>query len=165
MMSVFSKNSLRGYRVLLVAPLVAFVGVSPIAAEDFPEGAGKTLIMRSCGQCHSTDQIARQKKSEPEWQATVVRMAGRGAKVTGEETDTIVKYLATNFVKLEDATKVNINKAASKDLLVLGFTADEANLIIEYRGRHGDYRDWADLLQIYGVNGEKAEAAKDKMSY
>jgi DNA uptake protein ComE-like DNA-binding protein len=160
-MSVFSKNWLRGAMV----PLVALVGVAPISAEDFPEGAGKTLIMRSCGQCHSTDQIARQKKSEPEWQATVVRMAGRGAKVTGEETDTIVKYLAANFMKVEDASKVNINKAAAKDFLVLGFTAEEANLIIDYRTRHGDFRDWADLLQIYGVNGEKAEAAKDKMSF
>jgi len=160
-MNVFSQNWLR----VALVPLVAVVSVSPIAAEDFPDGAGKVLIMRSCGQCHSTDQIARQKKSEPEWQATVVRMAGRGAKVTGDETDTIVKYLATNFAKVEDLSKVNINKAATKDFVTLGFTAEEGNLIIEYRGRHGDFRDWADLLQIYGVNGEKAEAAKDKMSY
>jgi DNA uptake protein ComE-like DNA-binding protein len=160
-MSVLSKNWLRGVMI----PLVALVGVSPISAEDFPEGAGKTLIMRSCGQCHSTDQIARQKKSEPEWQATVVRMAGRGAKVTGDETDTIVKYLAANFLKAEDASKVNINKAAAKDFVPLGFTPDEGALIVEYRTKHGDYRDWADLLQIYGVAGEKAEAAKDKMSF
>src|ERR1035438_4888871 len=47
-------------------PLLTLFGLSasPARAEDFPEGAGKTIIMRSCGACHSTDQIARQKKSE-----------------------------------------------------------------------------------------------------
>ncbi len=137
----------------------------PASAQDFPEGAGKTLIVRSCGQCHPTDQIARQKKSETDWQATVVRMAGRGAKVTSEETDTIVKYLAANFAKLEDATKVNVNKADTKALTGLGFTDKEADAIIDYRTRHGDFRSWADMLQIYGVDGEKAEAAQGKMSF
>jgi competence protein ComEA len=144
---------------------MSLVWVLPAGAEDFPEGAGKTLILRSCGQCHSTDQIARQKKSEADWQSTVVRMAGRGAKVTSEESDTIVKYLAANFAKVEDLSKTNINKAEAKDLITLGFTDKEADAIIDYRTRHGDFRNWADLLQIYGVDGEKAEAAKDKMSF
>jgi DNA uptake protein ComE-like DNA-binding protein len=149
--------------MLGLLPLAIFA--LPAAADDFPEGAGKVLIMRSCGQCHTTDQIARQKKSEADWQATVVRMAGRGAKVTGDETDVIVKYLYASFPKLEDSSKTNVNKATVKDLVPLGFTEAEGAAIIEYRGRHGDFRSWADLLQIYGVDGEKAEAAKDKMAF
>ena len=148
-------------------PLVALFGLSalPARAEDFPDGAGKVIIMRSCGACHSTDQIARQKKSEEDWQATVVRMAGRGAMVTTDEVNTVVKYLATNFAKVVDASKVNVNKASAKDLTKLGFTDSEAAAILDYKGRHGDFRQWADLLQIYGVDGEKAEAAKDKMEF
>jgi DNA uptake protein ComE-like DNA-binding protein len=148
-------------------PLAALFGIFAMTAnaEDFPDGAGKVIIMRSCGACHSTDQIARQKKSEEDWQATVVRMAGRGAAVTTDEVNTVVKYLAVNFAKVVDASKVNVNKAAAPDLVKLGFTDTEAAAIIEYRGRHGDFRQWADLLQIYGVDGEKAEAAKDKMEF
>jgi DNA uptake protein ComE-like DNA-binding protein len=149
--------------LLGLLPLAIFA--LPASADDFPEGPGKVLIMRSCGACHTTDQIARQKKSESDWQATVVRMAGRGAKVTGDETDVIVKYLNASFPKLEDSSKTNVNKATAKDLMPLGFTDAEAAAIIEYRGRHGDFRSWADLLQIYGVDGEKAEAAKDKMAF
>jgi len=138
----------------------------PVLAQDgFPEGAGKTLIMRSCGSCHPTDQIARQKKTESDWQATVVRMAGRGAKVNSEETDTIIKYLAANFAKVEDTSKTNVNKAATKDLVAIGFTDKEAEAIIDYRTRHGEFRQWADLLQIYGVDGEKCESLQEKMTF
>ena len=135
MISLRSKITLQS---ALALGLFSLVFALPASAQDFPEGAGKTLILRSCGQCHPTDQIARQKKSEPDWQATVVRMAGRGAKVTSEETDTIIKYLAVNFAKLEDATKVNVNKADAKALLGLGFTDKEAEAIIDYRTRHGE---------------------------
>ena len=157
--------SLLTIRTALPLAALSFICVLPAMAEDFPDGEGKTLIMRSCGVCHPTDQIARQKKSQPDWQATVVRMAGRGAKVTSDETDTIVKYLAANFAKVEDASKININKATAKDFVALGFTEKEGEAIIDYRTRHGEFRNWADLLQIYGVDGEKAEAAQDKMSF
>ena len=134
-------------------------------AEDFPEGPGKVIIMRSCGKCHSTDQIARQQKTEENWQATVVRMAGRGADVTTDEVNVVVKYLAANFLKVADSSKTNINKASAKDLVTLGFTDSEAAAIIDYKTRHGDFRLWADMLQIYGVDGEKCEALKDKMEF
>ena len=44
-------------------------------------------------------------------------------------------------------------------------TATEAAAIIDYKTRHGDFRLWADMLQIYGVDGEKCEALKDKMEF
>jgi DNA uptake protein ComE-like DNA-binding protein len=148
-------------------PLLSLLALSPATAraEDFPDGPGKVIIMRACGKCHSTDQIARQQKTEENWQATVVRMAGRGADVTTDEVNVVVKYLAANFLKVADSSKTNINKASAKDLVTLGFTDSEAAAIIDYKTRHGDFRLWADLLQIYGVDGEKCEALKDKMEF
>ena len=148
-------------------PLLSLLAVSTtnVHAEDFPEGPGKVIIMRACGKCHSTDQIARQQKTEENWQATVVRMAGRGADVTTDDVTVVVKYLSTNFAKVADSSKTNINKASAKDLVALGFTASEADAIIDYKTRHGDFRLWGDLLQIYGVDGEKCEALKDKMEF
>lgn len=148
-------------------PLLSLLALSAVTAraEDFPDGPGKVIIMRACGKCHSTDQIARQQKTEENWQATVVRMAGRGAEVTTDEVNVVVKYLSANFLKVADATKVNVNKASAKDLVALGFTDSEAAAIIDYKTRHGDFRLWADLLQIYGVDGEKCESLKDKMEF
>jgi DNA uptake protein ComE-like DNA-binding protein len=148
-------------------PLLGLLALSAPAAraEDFPDGPGKVIIMRSCGKCHSTDQIARQQKTEENWQATVVRMAGRGADINADDINVLVKYLSANFLKVADATKVNVNKASAKDLVGLGFTDSEAAAILDYKGRHGDFRLWADMLQIYGVDGEKCEALKDKMEF
>jgi len=160
------KLRIKNWTLAGTLPLLGLLTLSATAhAEDFPEGPGKVIIMRACGQCHSTDQIARQQKTEENWQATVVRMAGRGAAVTTDEVNVVVKYLATNFAKVADASKTNVNKADAKQLMGLGFTESEANAILEYKTRHGDYRQWADLLQVYGVDGEKAEAAKDKMEF
>ena len=162
-MKLRAANRILGGAVPLLGLLT--LCAAAVRAEDFPEGPGKVIIMRACGKCHSTDQIARQQKTEENWQATVVRMAGRGAEVTTDEVTTVVKYLATNFAKVADASKTNVNKATAKDLMGLGFTESEAAAIIDYKTRHGDYRQWADLLQVYGVDGEKAEAAKDKMEF
>src|SRR5258708_13142312 len=105
-------------------PLLALFGLYavPARAEDFPEGTGKVIIMRACGVCHSTDQIARQKKSEEDWQATVVRMAGRGAAVTTDEVTTVVKYFAANFSKVLHSTKGNFHKPTPKHLISLAST-------------------------------------------
>ncbi len=148
-------------------PLLSLLALSTatVRAEDFPDGPGKVIIMRACGKCHSTDQIARQQKTEENWQATVVRMAGRGADVSTDDVNVLVKYLSANFLKVADASKTNVNKASAKDLIALGFTDSEAAAIIDYKTRHGDFRLWADMLQIYGVDGEKCEALKDKMEF
>jgi DNA uptake protein ComE-like DNA-binding protein len=36
---------------------------------------------------------------------------------------------------------------------------------VNYRERHGTFREWGELLAIYGVDGRKIEAAKDRMSF
>ncbi len=40
-----------------------------------------------------------------------------------------------------------------------------AGAIVKYRESHGDFRVWGDLLVIYGVDGRKIEAAKDRMTF
>ncbi len=93
-------------------------------------------------------------------------MATKGVPGTAEQFDAIAAYMAKNFGKTEDATKINVNKAKADDLeKVIGLTPDEAKALIGFRDRHGDFREWGDMLVIYGVDGAKIEAAKDKMSF
>ena len=62
--------------------------------------------------------------------------------------------------------KLNVNKATAQDIAErLGLTPDEANAVVDYRQRHGTFREWGELLAIYGVDGRKIEAAKDRMSF
>jgi len=81
--------------------------------------------------------------------------------VKQSERDTIVEYLAKNF-----PARANVNKADAKEIAErLGLSAAEAEAIIKYRDRRGNFRTWGDLLVIYGVDGTKIESLQDKMSF
>lgn len=136
------------------------------AAKVMPEGAGKAIILRECTACHLPSHFTQYRHTDEEWQAIVGRMGQRVKSATREELDTIQKYLASNYPKVQDAGKVNINKAAAAELAArLSLTSAEAEAIVQYRQRHGDFKEWGELLAIYGVDGYKIEAAKDRMSF
>ena len=144
---------------ILLVPAFAF------AADELPEGAGREVIAKHCNGCHQGVALARYQKTHEEWDSIVTRMGQRTA-ASREELSTLTDYLAANFPKVDDPTKVNMNKAAAKEMVErLGLTDKEADAIIAYRERHGNFRTWGDLLVIYGVDGAKIEALQDKLSF
>jgi len=131
-----------------------------------PEGPGKQVILRECTACHLPDHFTRFQHTPEEWQAIVVRMGTRVRSATREELDQVQKYFATNYPKVDVAGKLNINKATAQEIQTqLGLTAAEAAAVVQYRQQHGTFREWGELLAIYGVDGLKIEAAKDRMSF
>jgi competence protein ComEA len=141
--------------------LASFAG-----AAELPEGAGKDIILRACTRCHKAEDIPSYKHTKDEWPLIVDRMVGRGAAVAADERELLVSYLAKNLVKEVDPTKINVNKATAKELETgLDLTAKEAEAIVGYRERNGNFRAWGELLVIYGVDGRKIQAAKDRMSF
>ncbi len=145
--------------VLLISPA--------LAQKDFPDGPAKEYITRICLQCHEPSQLLGQRKSESDWRATIQRMSQKGIAAPAEQYDAITAYMIKNFPKTEDATKINMNKATADQIVAagLGLTLDEAKALVAYREKHGDYREWGEMLVVYGVDGRKLEAAKDKMSF
>ncbi len=123
---------------------------APAAAENaMPEGPGKQIILRECTACHLPDHFTKYRHSNEEWTAIVIRMGTRVRSATKEELDTVQKYLATNFPKVEDASKLNVNKANAEDISArLGLTLDEAKALVDYRQQHGTFREWGELLAI-----------------
>lgn len=142
---------------------------APARAESssvMPEGPGKQIILRECTACHLPDHFTKYRHTNEEWQAIVIRMGQRVHSATKEELDTVQNYLATNYPKVDDAGKLNMNKATAQEIAArLDLTPDEARAVIEYREQHGTFREWGELLAIYGVDGRKVEAAKDRMSF
>ena len=136
------------------------------AAKAMPEGPGKQIILRECTACHLPDHFVKYQHTNEEWQSIVVRMGTRVRSATKDELETVQKYLATNFPKVQDATKLNVNKATVKDIETrLSLTPEEAAAVVDYRSRHGEFREWGDMLAIYGVDGQKIFAAKERMSF
>ena len=147
--------------------LVSLLLVLPaFAQKDFPDGAAKEYVNKICLQCHQPAQLLSQRRTEDDWKKTIARMATKGVSAPAEQFDAIAVYMAKNFGKEEDTSKLNINKAKAEDIAaVLGLTPDEARAVVTYRDKHGEYREWGDILVVYGVDGLKIEAAKDKMTF
>ena len=147
------------FSLLLISPALA-------QQKDFPEGQAKEYVTKICLQCHEPSQLLDQKRSEADWKATVARMALKGVAAPAEQYDAVAAYMAKYFGKTEDATKINMNKATAEQIVaVIGLTPEEAKALVTYRETHGDYREWGEMLVVYGVDGRKLEAAKDKMSF
>lgn len=152
------------FRSVLCAGVV-LCALPLFAADELPEGAGKDIIAKHCSGCHPGPALSRYQKTRDDWEAIVARMGQRTA-ATRDELDTLADYLATNFPKVDDPSKVNMNKADAKEMVDrLGLTEKEASAIVAYRERRGNFRAWGDLLVIYGVDGTKVEALQGKMSF
>jgi competence ComEA-like helix-hairpin-helix protein len=138
---------------------------SAFAAGELPEGAGKQVIQQHCAGCHPGAALSGYQKTREDWEAIVVRMGQRTA-ASRDELTTLADYLATNFPKVDDPNKVNVNKADAKEISErLGLTMKEGEAIVAYRERRGVFHSWGDLLVIYGVDGTKIEAVQDKISF
>jgi len=61
---------------------------------------------------------------------------------------------------------VNVNKAAAKDLESdLGITTAEAAAIVKYRTDKGNFKEWADLAKVQGLDVKKIEPIKTRIIF
>jgi virginiamycin B lyase len=84
-------------------PLIAAAllgAVLPAAAQqpgqDFPDGAGKSIVLSVCGNCHDLNRLTA--GYTPDGWRTVVRMMQNfGAPIPGDQVATITEYLTKSF--------------------------------------------------------------------
>ena len=77
------------FACLGTAVLLAAWGCSAAPVAD-----GATLLNTRCSSCHSPERGRTARKSRDQWEQTVTRMIGKGAKVAGAEKIVLVDYLA-----------------------------------------------------------------------
>ncbi len=150
------------------AVLVLSLSLIPLSfGQDLPAGPGRETLKKVCTQCHDIDSVPRLRYSRADWTNLVFSMKDMGADATSAELDEIIDYLAKNFGKGEAAAKkVNVNTAAASGLETgLGLTAKESELIVQYRGKNGNFKDLSGLLKVEGVDAGKVQAAKDKIEF
>jgi len=82
--------------------------------------------------------------------------------VSDSDVAIIVNYLATNFPPV----KVNVNKAASKELQEgLELKAAEADAIVRYREQKGNFKTLDDLKKVPGIDAVKIESKRDLLEF
>jgi competence protein ComEA len=58
---------------------------------------GATLLEQRCSVCHPSARPKSKQKTSEQWDATVTRMMGKGAKLTPEEKQILVDYLSRTY--------------------------------------------------------------------
>ena len=143
------------------------------AQSKLPDGPGKALVERTCKKCHTIETITRARLTPERWGEVVDDMISRGAEGTDEEFDQMVEYLAKNFgrgkapaagAKTAASQKISVNKANATELAAgLGLSAEDAEAIVHYREKNGDFKEWQDLKKVPGIDSKKIEDNKDRL--
>ena len=135
--------------ILLLASLI----------QELPEGPGKKEVLTLCRECHDLDTVIAENRTKEGWKKTVAKMGERGAEGTDEQFDAVIAYLAKNF------GRINVNKAPAEEIVAdLGFSAKEAEAIVQYREKNGPYKAWRDLTNVEGLDAARVEAKKDHIA-
>jgi len=81
---------------LLLCLAVTF-GLAGICAAAAPTEDGTVLLEKRCSVCHPSERPKTAKKTPEQWEATVTRMIGKGAKLTADEKKVLVDYLSKTY--------------------------------------------------------------------
>jgi len=66
--------------------------VAPATTAD-----GEALLNDRCTKCHNLNRVKSEKNTADEWNRVVSSMVSKGAKLTGEEQQVLVDYLAKTY--------------------------------------------------------------------
>ena len=128
-----------------------------------PAGPGRDTLIRVCSTCHSPENVIANGQDRAGWEDTINKMAGFGATGTDDEFTQILDYLVKNFPA---DGPVNVNKATSALLQSgLGLTAAEADAVIAYRKKNGDFKTIDDLKKVPDLDAKKVDAKKDHLAF
>jgi len=145
--------------------LLSAIAVAPVwAQDDLPEAPGKPVTARICTGCHGAEMFAGYHKSADDWDRTITTMTEKGLSISDADYTAVLDYLSKNLGPLPP--KVNINKAAAADLArVLGITTAQAEAIVAYRTKNGNFKDLDGVKKVDGVDGAAIDAKKASIDF
>ena len=144
-----------------VAPVCAQQPAQQQQYSELPAGEGKDTLIRVCSKCHSPDNVIANGQAREGWENTITKMAGFGAVGTDDEFTAILDYLVKNF-----PAAINVNKATAAQLESgLGLSTAEAEGVIQYREKNGDFKTIDDLKKVPDLDAEKLDAKKARLAF
>jgi competence protein ComEA len=130
---------------------------------ELPAGPGKDTLIRVCSSCHSPDNVLANGQDRAGWENTITKMAGFGAQGTDEDFTEILDYLVKNFPA---NAPINVNKATAAQLETgLGFSSTEAEAVIKYREKNGDFKTADDLKKVPDLDVKKVDDKKARLAF
>jgi competence protein ComEA len=141
------------------------IAVAPIwAQDDIPEAPGKATTVRVCTACHGAEMWSGSHKTGDDWDRTITTMTEKGLAISDADYATVLDYLSKNLGPM--LPKVKINSASAADLeKALGITTKQAEAIVAYRTKNGDFKDLDSVKKVEGIDGSVIDAKKDRIAF
>lgn len=103
-------------------------------------------------------------QSREGWEAEITKMAGLGAAASDEEFTEILDYVTKNFPPT--TAKVNVNKASVSEIEEqLGLSTKQAEAIVAYREKNGDFKTLDDLKKVPDIDAKEFDVRKNRISF
>lgn len=84
-------------RGLMLGLAIGFVLSTIEVPLAWAQDDGATLLEQRCSVCHPSARPKSKQKTPEQWDATVTRMMGKGAKLSPEEKQLLVDYLSKTY--------------------------------------------------------------------
>lgn len=127
---------------------------APLQAEP-PEN-----FRRVCIRCHTSDRVVQGRRFRAQFEELIEQMVARGAIVNDEDYEVIIKYLVTEF------GRVDVNKAPAAELAeVLHLEAADAEAIVAARKTAGRFADFTALVAAPGVPVDVLTRRRDALFF
>jgi competence protein ComEA len=142
-----------------VAALLA-MSVAVSSQDRFPDGPGRTDVMKVCSGCHDAEIILANLKTPGEWNETLQNMAAQGAEATPDQWKLIERYIDVHFAM------VMVNKAPADEIqLALDVTPEVAAALVKYRQDNGPFKTIDDVKKVPGIDAAKVAAATSRVVF
>jgi competence ComEA-like helix-hairpin-helix protein len=145
--------------------LIFLAGIMTGAAQQLPDGPGKSELEKKCTQCHELSRSISLRQDRDGWSQTMSKMAAFGMKSSDEENALVLSYLTVHFPP-EDLPPVNVNKAPAIELEArLSLRRSQAAALISYRKTHGAFKSLEDLRKVPLLDFDLVESKKDRIVF
>ena len=154
-----------------VTVAVAFVFILAFGAKGFaqelPDGPGKDVAVRVCGQCHEPQRAASVRLTREGWEGVLAKMADLGMEASEDELKQVLDYFSDQFKgEASKPLKLNLNSATSVELeSVVALLRKEAAAWIAYRTKHGPCKALEDLKKVPGFPFKKIDERRDHVCF
>jgi competence protein ComEA len=152
--------------LFLLTSIFATAAFAADPPAKLPDGPGKDVFEKVCGNCHGVEVAVSRRESKDGWNAIIDDMIQRGAQASDDEFGTVSDYLAANFSKSAPGGKINVNTSTAKELApVLQVSEEQAAAIVKYRNEAGIFHTAAELAKAPGMSAAKVDAVKDHLTF
>ncbi len=134
-------------------------------AQELPDGPGRKELETKCKQCHELARSISLRQDRDGWSTTMAKMVAFGMKLTEQEQNLILDYLAKHY-PAEDIPKINVNTASAIELESgLSLRRSQAAAVLAYRAKNGEFKSLEDLKKVPLIDPEKIESHKDRIAF